>query len=80
MKFENHRDIATEVGEESGEFYLVTAECGQLKFSVQRAGFASGTLDQPKSARSPTVTPSNPRFFRKPFQRSHANKPDKDFV
>ena len=83
MKFEDNRDIAAEVGEDSGEFYLVTAERGPLKFSAQRAGFASGALDQPKPARSPTVSPgggSHPRFFRKPFQRSHGNKPDKDFV
>ena len=82
MKFEDHRDTASEVGEESGEFYFVKAERVPLKFSAHRAGFTSGTLDPPKPARSP-ASPSggaNPRFFRKPFHRSHGNKSDKDFV
>lgn len=58
MKFEDHRETASEVGEESGEFYNVKAECVMQKFSAQRA---SVTLDQPsrpRPPRSPTASPS----------------------
>lgn len=78
MKFEDHKDTASEVGEEIGEFYYVTAERVPLKFSAQRTG---GTLDSQRPARSPTVSPSGAnKFWAKPFHRSHGNKPDKDFV
>lgn len=85
VKFEEHRDTASDIGEESGEFYFVTAERVSLKFSAQRAGFAQGTLDQPPSrpARSPTVpSPSGGGGQKrwKPFNRSHGHKPEKDFV
>ena len=84
MKFEDHRDTASEVGEASGEFYLVTAERVPIKFSAQRAGLASGasTVDPTPKPRSPSTGPhhggSSQRW--KPFHRSHGNKPDKDFV
>ena len=41
MKFEDHRNIASEVGEESGEFYSVVAEHIPLKFSAQQTGFTA---------------------------------------
>lgn len=81
MRFEDHRDTASEVGEESGEFFCVTAECVSLKFSAQR-GFTSGTLDP---ALRPTRSPASPsggsgQKFWKPFHKSHGSKPDRDFV
>lgn len=75
MRFEEHRDTASEVGEDSGEFYYVTADSVPLKFSAQRV---SGTLDPPlRPARSPASPGggSAPKFWK----RSHG-KTDKDFV
>ena len=76
MKFEEHRNIAGDVGEESGEFYLVTAERVPLRFSAQRAGF-TGMLE-PVPRKVPTASPTGggPKIWK--FR--HGSKPEKDFV
>ena len=83
MKIEEHRDIASDIGEESGEFFFVKAEAIPLKFSAQRAGPGS---DMSKNTNSPSVGSSGTGshghgFWKpKPFHRSHGSKPDKDYV
>ena len=77
MKFEDHRSVASEVGEESGEFYSVAAERIPLKFSAQRTGF---TAALEPSARTHSQTASPTGHSQKFWKRSHGSKPDKDFV
>lgn len=70
MKFEEHRDIASDIGEESGDFYFVTAECIQLKFSAKRTG--STNSSNPPPSRSPVASPSG--------SHGHFWKRHKDYV
>lgn len=74
MKFEDHRNIASEVGEESGEFYSVTAERIPLKFSAQR----TAALEPSTKTHSQTASPTG--HGQKFWKRSHGSKPDRDFV
>lgn len=77
MKFEDDRATANDIGEESGEFYLVPAEYVQLKFSAKRSG---STLDASRPP-PPSKPPHSPTtgFNWKPFHRS-GNKSDRGFV
>ena len=75
MKFEDNRSIAGDVGEVSGEFYLVTAERVPLRFSAQRAGF-TGMLD-PVAKKVPAASPTGGGSKLWKFRHS---KPEKDFV
>ena len=78
MKSDDHRDTASELGDAS-DFYFVTAESVPLKFSAQRTGSATSTLDpQTRPSNSP-VSPSGGHGFWKPFHKSHV-KSDKNYV
>ena len=57
MKFEDHRKIASEVGEESGEFYCVAAERIPLKFKKPSA-----------RTHSQTASPTGQSHWSKPYK------------
>ena len=84
VKFEERRDIASDLGEDNGDFYFVKAEHIPLKFSVQRAGSSSSTTSTPDIAsKSSTANPGSHGhgFWKsKPFHRTHASRPDRDYV
>lgn len=72
MKFQENRSIASDVGEDSGDFYQVKAEPVQLKFSAQR-----GT---PSPIPSHPGKPSRSGGLFNPFHKPHHGKSDKEFV